>query len=605
MSRNQKATVLMSGMYAAAVVSGLIGGLMPSETRITGTIKSRTVNIPIWLQKEPEYAKLEGAKVSGGWMGGKIFMFVVGAGLAGVGLVLSSERQKELEKEAIEEAIALKLFEETAKLNAAAQATLTQQILTVQGQAKFSIAESQIIDDFNAIRESNGWLPPPTVVAAIAPTSAIASPVIDQLPPLRSPAEYAAEAKSGLKEKLAEPVKIGDEAAIASYRENAVKFLNSLASLQQSILSAAPTGAGKTHTMEKWLGDLFTRSPAADVWVIAQKNDDFCGLTKQGKVALFDPFDVETSLENLNKVYAILDERRYANQSERVKFRSQPVRLILDDWFATYQALRLNQKIWGTIALKLSAIITLGREFNVCLYICTQSYNLISLGLAEDSNIRANLAITCQGFVSIDSEGRRQGDYTVIQQLIKNDYIVPNQEDKQRLAGEVKVLIKASEVGQTPIIFSAIGEPMLGLMPHIQRNTNSNTVELLNDNPFKLTADDRTYEQKLWDMEFNLSGISAYPDMPEEDTSIDDIASSQPPDTSDTDTSDTSKPEWLPDRKTILGMATETSRCFSEFVKKELKSSRGDRYKTTREFVTKLIIESGDLVLINKFNLGE
>ena len=101
MSRNQKATVLMSGMYAAAVVSGLIGGLMPSETRITGIIKGRSVNIPIWLQKEPEYAKLEGAKVSGGWMGGKIFMFVVGTGLAGVGLVLSSERQKELEKEAI------------------------------------------------------------------------------------------------------------------------------------------------------------------------------------------------------------------------------------------------------------------------------------------------------------------------------------------------------------------------------------------------------------------------------------------------------------------------------------------------------------------------
>ena len=605
MSRNQKATVLMSGMYAAAVVSGLIGGLMPSETRITGTIKSRSVNIPIWLQKEPEYAKLEGAKVSGGWMGGKIFMFVVGAGFAGVGLVLSSERQKELEKEAIEEAIALKLFEETAKLNAAAQATLTQQILTVQGQAKFSIAESQVIDDFNAIRESNGWLPSPTVVAEIAPTSAITSPVIDQLPPLRSPAEYAAEAKSGLKEKLAEPVKIGDEAAIAPYRKNAEKILNSLAGIQTSIFMAAPTRAGKTYTLYKWLKDTLFTFSKADIYVISQKKESYCGLDEKGRVDIFDPMNPMESLANLVKVYEILQKRK-GSKFEDGMYDNLPVKLILEDWFASLEILqqKSNSKIWDWARPMLSMIVTVGGQYNVGYYICTQTFNIEGSGVS-DSNIRLNLALIAQGLVRTNNKGQQQGNYGVLQQMIGNPSIVPDKKDRDRLSEQLRFLIEASEKEQTPIIFSAIGEPILGLMPHIQRNINSNTVELPNDNPFKLTADDRTYEQKLWDMEFNLSGISAYPDTPREDTPIDDIASSQPPDTSDTDTLDTSKPEWLPDRETILEMAAETSRCFSEFVKKELKSSRGDRYRTAREFVTRLIIESENLNLINKFNLGE
>jgi chromosomal replication initiation ATPase DnaA len=70
-------------------------------------------------------------------------------------------------------------------------------------------------------------------------------------------------------------------------RQTATKVLNSLAGINTSIFLAAPTRCGKTHTLHKWLGDLTTRFPQADIYVISQKYEDFPGVASD-RLTVFD-----------------------------------------------------------------------------------------------------------------------------------------------------------------------------------------------------------------------------------------------------------------------------------------------------------------------------
>lgn len=250
-------------------------------------------------------------------------------------------------------------------------------------------------------------------------------------------------------------------------RQIAAKVLNSLAGINTSIFLAAPTRCGKTHTLHKWLGDLVTRFPKADIYVIGQKYENFPGVAGD-RLTVFDPLQIEESMQFLDDVYEKLQQRKSKPATEET-YRDRPIKLILEDWFATHQCLsqKRNSAIWESVAAKLGMIATVGGQYNVGYFICTQSFNIASSGVA-DSNIRLNLALLAQGLVRTTSNGEEQGSYGVIEQMLNNSNVIASKETRDRLASDLKLLIKPSMSEQTPVILSTIGNPVLGLMPKIE-----------------------------------------------------------------------------------------------------------------------------------------
>jgi hypothetical protein len=232
-----------------------------------------------------------------------------------------------------------------------------------------------------------------------------------------------------------------------------------------STVFASATGTGKSVSESYILNRLFSRFPHLNAWAIAQKNDSFCGLREKGRTALFDPVEPLESLAAIDEVYSIFNKRRQMMESERFAFKHQPVRLILSDWHSIWDTCKDEKWYKTNYAKKLSTLVTVGREMNVCLLVDTQSYNVASLGITEDANIRSNLNILCQGYSWIDSEGRQRGDWNMITNLLKNRYLVPTGSDQ--LLTELESLKPKSIETKTPVIFSSIGLK-LQLLPDLR-----------------------------------------------------------------------------------------------------------------------------------------
>jgi hypothetical protein len=231
-----------------------------------------------------------------------------------------------------------------------------------------------------------------------------------------------------------------------------------------STVFASATGTGKSVSEAYILDRLFARHPQIEAWVIAQKNDSFCGLREKHRTSLFDPIEPITSFGAIDEVYGIFNKRRQMPESARSVFKTQPVRLILSDWHSIWDTVKDEKWYKTNYAKKLSTLVTVGREMNVCLIVDTQSYNVASLGITEDANIRSNLNILCQGYSWIDEEGRQRGDWNMITNLLKNRYLVPTNSD--RLLEELEQLKKQSVEQKTPVIFSSIGNK-LQLLPNL------------------------------------------------------------------------------------------------------------------------------------------
>jgi hypothetical protein len=255
-------------------------------------------------------------------------------------------------------------------------------------------------------------------------------------------------------------------------RQIAAKVLNSLAGINTSIFLAAPTRCGKTHTLHRWLNDLTARFPQADIYIISQKYEEFPGVASD-RLMIFDPLLPEQSMKFLDEVYEKLLARKSKPATEET-YRNRPIKLILEDWFATHQCLsqKKNTHIWESIAAKLGMIATVGGQYNVGYFICTQSFNIASSGVA-DSNIRLNLALLAQGLVRTTNNDEEQGSYGVIEQMLNNPNVIANKDDRCRLTADLKLLIHTSMAEQTPIILSTIGNPVLGLMPKVEVNKSS------------------------------------------------------------------------------------------------------------------------------------
>nr|MBD2214685.1 hypothetical protein [Nostoc linckia FACHB-104] len=178
-----------------------------------------------------------------------------------------------------------------------------------------------------------------------------------------------------------------------------------------------------------------------------------------------DPLEPQLAMAAIDQVYNSYDQRRRVPEHRRHEFEHQPVRLILADWHSIYETVKLEA--WFQPYLKkISTIITVGRELNVCLIIDTQSFNLAALGIG-DSNIRKNLYIIAQGNYNVEADGTVNDSYGVLYNLITNAKIVEDAVLRQQLKERFTELkLQSKELGQ-PLIFISVDPMQLDILPDI------------------------------------------------------------------------------------------------------------------------------------------
>lgn len=260
-----------------------------------------------------------------------------------------------------------------------------------------------------------------------------------------------------------------------------LEILDAIVRTRRSTLLIGDTGAGKSVTQAYVLTQLFEIQPNADVFVLAQKADSFCGLAHKGRVTLFDPTEPEQALILIGNIWKLYDTRRRLPEEERPAL--SPVRLILADWLSINQALeelKNEESVKSSKYLtKLADIIYNGRELNVCLLVDLQSYNLAAVGLKADRNSRKNFNLIGLGNYSIDELGMVNESYGVLTNLIGDRYIVADESERSALNATFKKLQPISKANRRPIIFSGLSPARLALLPDLRKFKNStvSTVE--------------------------------------------------------------------------------------------------------------------------------
>ncbi|MEG4087464.1 hypothetical protein [Microcoleus sp. POL10_C6] len=426
--------------------AGIVGATaLPFNDRIEYRIGNRIESQPAWLvPPKAEFRSLER-----GYGGIKILLALLATGGMTIAMLIArSEGKKEPMRQRI-----LGYQQKAQEFNYAAESAY-QMSTTATRYKKLAEADERAFEDEleTAYCESLGISPQEqqALLTGTATLESVANPS-DKVEASTAPTiKPAIEPNSNL--ELA--------------RQTARKVLNSLAGINTSIFLAGPTRTGKTRTLHKWLRDTKTRFPEADIYVIAQKHEDFPGVPRD-RIMIFDPLFPEESMKFLDDVYEKLLVRKSKPATEET-YRNQPIKLILEDWFATHQCLvqKRNAAIWEDKAAKLGSVATVGGQYNVGYFICTQTFNLASSGVA-DSNIRLNLALIAQGLVRTTSNDEEQGSYGVIEQLLNNQRVIASKEARDTLTADLKRLIPISMAEQTPIVLSTIGNPVLGLMPQI------------------------------------------------------------------------------------------------------------------------------------------
>ena len=261
----------------------------------------------------------------------------------------------------------------------------------------------------------------------------------------------------------------------ATSGQDGLEILQALATSRRSTLLIGDTGAGKSVSQAYMLTKLFELHPDADVWVLAQKADSFCGLAQKGRVILFDQTDPGHALILICQVWAEYDRRRRLPESERPAL--SPVRLILADWLSINQSLeelKNDESVKGSRYLsKLADIIYNGRELNVCLLVDLQSYNLAAVGLKADRNSRKNFNLIGLGNYSVDELGMVNESYGVLINLIGDRYIVAEESERTALTATFKKLQPVSKANHRPIVFSGLSPARLALLPDLRQYKNS------------------------------------------------------------------------------------------------------------------------------------
>jgi hypothetical protein len=250
----------------------------------------------------------------------------------------------------------------------------------------------------------------------------------------------------------------------------AIKILDALAGSHRSLLLIGGTGAGKSVTESYLLTQLFRRNPKHETWAISQKNDSFCGLNNKKRVVLFDRKNIQDSFDVLNHVYGIYDKRRRLTEDKRKGL--PPVRLILADWLSINQT--LDEMKQDAIVKesehrsKCADVIYNGRDMNVCLIADLQSYNLAALGLKADRNSRKNFNLIALGNYYIESDGSINESYGVLENMILDRNIIPDENERARLIEVFRQLKPLSKEHQRPIMFTTLSPARVVLLPDLR-----------------------------------------------------------------------------------------------------------------------------------------
>lgn len=265
-----------------------------------------------------------------------------------------------------------------------------------------------------------------------------------------------------------------------SSETTAMAILDGIVGSRRSTLLVGGTGAGKSVTQAYILTKFFQRYPDALVWAIAQKNDSFCGLDKKRRVILFDSLDPTAALKVIDYIHSIYDKRRRLPEHARIDL--SPVRLILADWLSINQALdeAKNDAVVrdSKYLTKLSDIIYNGRELNVCLLIDLQSFNLAAIGMKADRNSRKNFNLIGLGNYSVDEFGSINESYGVLQNMIGNKDMVPDEEERAVLLNTFKSLKPISKAHNRPIIFTTLEPARVALLPDLRHYKPGQSVNL-------------------------------------------------------------------------------------------------------------------------------
>jgi hypothetical protein len=273
-----------------------------------------------------------------------------------------------------------------------------------------------------------------------------------------------------------------DPDPFSEFRLTGQSIFRSMVVSDKSILIASGTGTGKSTTEEYYLQQFVRKYPKAEIYALLNKNDNLYGVKPENKMVFSPemfaamPTDkgertelIERVLAPLFSVYKIFLKRKQLATAERKQLKeSQPIRLVLGDWYGTYQELQARltkDELQGVLSI-IRQIVTIGRDMGIGLVIDTQSANLDSLGLVSDASIRQSLDIFSQGFIYYE-DGEEKGELQTIRLMFSNKSIC-SPEDREAIAAGFKVLSDAIRDGhlKTPIIFTSVGSrPRLGIVP--------------------------------------------------------------------------------------------------------------------------------------------
>ena len=374
---------IVAGLLSVSVVGIVAATALPFNDRIEYRIGNRIESQPAWLVPP----KAEFRAIERGYGGIKILLSLLATGGMVATMLIA---RKEGEQEPIRQRI--KAYQNQAYEFGYAAESAYQMAITQTRYKKLAEADEVAFEGEieTAYLESLGVDPQ------------------QQQPALTGTTTLDSVANPGDKVEPSTAPSIEPSPNLEISRQIAAKILNSLAGINTSIFLAAPTRCGKTHTLHRWLNDLTARFPQADIYIISQKYEEFPGVASD-RLMIFDPLLPEQSMKFLDEVYEKLLARKSKPATEET-YRNRPIKLILEDWFATHQCLsqKKNTHIWESIAAKLGMIATVGGQYNVGYFICTQSFNIASSGVA-DSNIRLNLALLAQGLVRTTNNDEEQG----------------------------------------------------------------------------------------------------------------------------------------------------------------------------------------------------
>lgn len=244
--------------------------------------------------------------------------------------------------------------------------------------------------------------------------------------------------------------------------------LGKLAPSKRSLLIIGGTGAGKSVLGAYLLSFLSQNCPKAEVFVCSQKYDSYGGLLESERVWVYERSNPNSILEPINKVYRIYDERRKIPEGADRK-NLPPVRLILGDWTAISESLSKEKQV-EDYASKLLDIILVGREFNVTLWADLQTFNVAALGFAKsDTNIRMNFNLVGLGNYSVDEDdGSVNESYGVLANLLGNQHIVADKQERQSLAAKFYSHMAESREKSQPICFLSVSPASVFLVPDLR-----------------------------------------------------------------------------------------------------------------------------------------